>query len=236
MKTKFLVIGLLLGVSSAMKLHSLQHQRDDGDALSAIDAAIDAAEKDGEPKPAPVIEEKAPEPPKDAAAELPEEPQPKKDEVEDIMDKYDHEEEHAAFIKSDAYRAQIKAKKDKEIDKQSAELKDLELTLGNLEDSKKLAGRTTGLSDREAHAAEDDEYLQGLLTQYAVDGKKGLKMLTKDKAYLAAGKCVEKWRGLKGEDNQNYLKANFDETWNNYDVKGKNKIEESEAYQLHKEI
>jgi hypothetical protein len=25
MKTKFLVIGLLLGVSSAMKLHSLQH-------------------------------------------------------------------------------------------------------------------------------------------------------------------------------------------------------------------
>jgi len=61
-------------------------------------------------------------------------------------------------------------------------------------------------------------------------------MLTKDKAYLAAGKCVEKWRGLKGEDNQNYLKANFDETWNNYDVKGKNKIEESEAYQLLKEI
>ena len=127
-------------------------------------------------------------------------------------------------------------KKDKEIDKQNSELKDLELTLGNLEDSKKLAGRSTGLSDREAHAAEDDEYLQGLLTQYAVDGKKGLKVLTKDKAYLAAGKCVEKWRGLKGEDNQNYLKANFDETWNNYDVKGKNKIEESEAYQLLKEI
>jgi len=51
MKTGFLVIGLLLGVSSAMKLHSSQHQRDD--ELSAIDAAINAAEKTGEPEAAP---------------------------------------------------------------------------------------------------------------------------------------------------------------------------------------
>ena len=41
--------------------------------------------------------------------------------------------------------------------------------------------------ERADHAAEDDTYLEGLLTQYAVDGKKGLKMIAKDKAYLAAG-------------------------------------------------
>lgn len=235
MKTRTLVIGLLLGVSSAMKLHSLQHLRGDDDALSAIDAAIDAAEKTGEPEAAPEQKEEAPAP-TPPPVELPQEEQPKKDEVEELMDKYDNDEKHAAYIKSDAYKAEIKAKKDKEVAKQNDELKDLQLTLGNLEDSKKLAGRSTGLSEREQHAAEDDEYLQGLLTQYAVEGKKGLKMISKDKAYLAAGKCVEKWRGLKGEDNQNYLKANFDETWTQYDVKGKNKIEESEAYQLLKEI
>lgn len=58
MKTRFLAIGLLLGVSSAMKLHSLQHLRDD--ELSAIDAAIDAAEKTNEPEAAPEKKEETP--------------------------------------------------------------------------------------------------------------------------------------------------------------------------------
>ena len=211
MKTRFLVVGLLLGVSSALRLHSLQSSRDD--SLSEIDAAIEAAEKTGEPEAAPE-KEATPAPPPPPPVELPQEEQPKKDEVEALMDKYDNEEKHEAYLKSDAYKKELKAKKDKEVAKQNDELKELELTLGNLEDSKKLAGRSTGLSEREQHAAEDDEYLNGLLQQYAVEGKKGLKMIAKDKAYLAASKCVEKWRGLKGEDNQNYLKANFDETWN----------------------
>lgn len=63
-----------------------------------------------------------------------------------------------------------------------------------------------------------------------------MRIVTKDKAYIAAGKCIEKFRGITGSANQKYLKANFDETWSNYDVKGKKKIEESEAYQLLKEI
>lgn len=216
MKTRLIVIGLLLGVSSAMKLQSLQHLRDpeEGNELSAIDAAIDAAEKSGEPEQPAEQKEETPAPaPSPPPIELPQEEQPKKDEVEALMDKYDNEEEHAKYIKSDAYKKQLQAKKDKEVAKQNDELKELEQTLGNLEDSKKLAGRSTGLSEREQHAAEDDEYLNQLLTQYTVEGKKGLKTITKDKAYIAAGKCVEKWRGLKGEDNQNYLKANFDEAW-----------------------
>ena len=119
MKTTILVIGLLLGVSSAMKLHSLQHQQDD--ELSAIDAAINAAEKTGEPEAAPEQKEETPAPPKPEPVELPQEDLPKKDEVESLMDKYDHDEEHEAFIKTDAYKVQVeKAKKAKEASKHTA--------------------------------------------------------------------------------------------------------------------
>ena len=152
------------------------------------------------------------------------------------MDKYDHEEEQKVYEKSDAFKKKIQDKKDNEIEKQQKEITDLELTLGNLEDSKKLAGRATGLSDREQHAAEDDEFINTMLEQYQESGKKGAKIITKAKAKIAAGKCIEKWRGLKGEQNKNYLNSNFDDVWSQHDVQGKNTIEVSEAYQFLKEI
>jgi len=34
-------------------------------------------------------------------------------------------------------------------------------------------------------------------------------MITKDKAYVAAGKAIEHWKDLKGQENKDYLKANF---------------------------
>jgi len=42
------------------------------------------------------------------------------------------------------------------------------------------------LSDKELHAAEDDDFLQNLFQKYATDGKNGIKIITKDKAYLCA--------------------------------------------------
>ena len=227
MKTKFLAIGLLLGVSSAVRLHSLQQQRDD--ELSAIDAAIDAAEKTGEPEAAAPEqkEEKPAEAPQPEAAELPQEEQPKKDEVEELMAKYDNVEVTAKTAGAEAKKKKAaKDKKDKEDKAKNDELAALEQTIGNLNNQQ----------EREQHFAEDDDFLQGILTQYAVDGPKGQKIVSKDKAYIAAGKCIEKFRGIKGSANQTYLKTNFAEIWAQYDVKGKNRIEESEAYQMFKEI
>ena len=49
-----------------------------------------------------------------------------------------------------------------------------------------IAGSKEEMLKKNAHAAEDDEILQGLFTKYAINGKDGIKVITKDKAYLAA--------------------------------------------------
>lgn len=46
------------------------------------------------------------------------------------MAKYDNEEKHAAYMKSDAYKKSLKKKDDAEIKKQEDEVKELEATLG----------------------------------------------------------------------------------------------------------
>ena len=51
--------------------------------------------------------------------------------------------------------------------------------------------------------------MQGLFQKYSTDGKNGIKIVTKDKAYLCAQKYIEKWKQLTGADNQAYLKENF---------------------------
>jgi len=53
---------------------------------------------------------------------------------------------------------------------------------------------------------------------------------------LAAGKCVERWRSLTGEENRSYLKENFAAAWAEHDIHSKNKIDLTEAYALMKEI
>lgn len=47
-------------------------------------------------------------------------------------------------------------------------------------------GKSGGLSDKELHAAEDDDFLQSLFQKYATNGKNGIKVVTKDKAYICA--------------------------------------------------
>ena len=92
------------------------------------------------------------------------------------------------------------------------------------------------MGDRELHAADDDDYLQSLFEKYAKEGKGGVMMITKDKAYIAAGKALEHWMGIKGDENSQYLKDNFQTIWDEHDVHHKNKIDVTEAYQMLKEI
>ena len=112
----------------------------------------------------------------------------------------------------------------------------MEDTLGQIEESKKLLGKTKQLSEWELHAADDDDYLQTLFSTYAVNGKDGIKMISKDKAYKAASECIKKWKGLSQTETLTYLKDNFDTNWAEHDPTGKNKIDITEAYQLMKQL
>ena len=182
-----------------------------GDAGSSeVSDAIEAADKAGD---LPSAEEK-----KDVGKPDATEPPPvteedeagnKKSEVEILMEKADHEEAQSKWLKSDAYKKQQQKKKDEQIKSQQKEVQELEDTLGQVEASKQLIGKSKAMGDRELHAAEDDDYLQSLFEKYAKEGKGGVKMITKDKAYIAAGKAIEHWRGIKGDENSQYLKDNF---------------------------
>mmetsp|Transcript_6933 Transcript_6933/g.11138 ORF Transcript_6933/g.11138 Transcript_6933/m.11138 type:complete len:118 (+) Transcript_6933:271-624(+) len=116
------------------------------------------------------------------------------------MEKYDHEEAEEKWLKSDGYKKQQKAKKDAEIKKQQAEVSDLEDTLSQIEQSKKMIGKSKELSEREKHAADDDDFLQNLLGKYSINGKNGIKLIAKDKAYIAATQCLQKWKGMAAKD------------------------------------
>ena len=100
-----------------------------------------------------------------------------------------------------------------------------------MEDNKKN-GIFVGNKKKNLNAAENDDFLNKVLDKYGQDGKKGIRIITKDKAYLAAQKCIEKFRDLKGEDATNYLKENFKTSWDEQDVHGKNKIDITEAYSM----
>ena len=80
-------------------------------------------------------------------------------------------------------------------------MKELEATLGQVEASKQLLGKSKELSDKELHAADDDDFIQSLFSKYAANGKNGIKILTKDKAYICAQKYIEKWKQLAGAEN-----------------------------------
>ena len=112
------------------------------------------------------------------------------DEVDSIMAKYDNEEKQKDYLKSDAYKAKIKAKEDAKIKEEEDQVQQLEETLGQIESNRDLLGKKKA----NEHAAEDDDFLQTLFKNYATNGKDGIQIITKDKAYLAAAKCVERFR------------------------------------------
>ena len=156
------------------------------------------------------------------------------DEIESLMNKYDKEEEKENNLHSDAYKNKIKQKESASIKEEQEKVAELEKTLNQIEDTK---GLTKGeLTEKKMHAAEDDDFLQGLLSKYAQNGQSGIQVITKDQAYLAASQCVKRWRNLSGTENSSYLKENFENAWEEHDVNKNNKIDLTEAYTLMKEI
>ena len=42
--------------------------------------------------------------------------------------------------------------------------------------------------------------------KYDQDGANGIKIITKDKAYLAAQEAIEKWKSIGSDESREYLK------------------------------
>ena len=55
------------------------------------------------------------------------------------------------------------------------------------------------------------------------------QVLTKDRAYIAAGKIVAHFKEYKGADNSHYLAEYFKKVWDSHDQDEKNMIEISDA-------
>ena len=74
------------------------------------------------------------------------------------------------------------------------------------------------LANHQLDAGKNDDFLQGLITKYGVDGDDGIKMISKKSALLAAASVVKKFRELTGKDNKDYLDTNFGPTWDSHDI------------------
>ena len=64
----------------------------------------------------------------------------------------------------------------------------------------------------------------------AKEGDDGIKMLTKEKALVMAPQTLLKFRQMKTEETKDYIKTNFQKTWDQHDIQGKNMIDVTEAY------
>ena len=54
-------------------------------------------------------------------------------------------------------------------------------------------------------------------------------MLAKDKAFIASGKVLERFKKLRGVENSKYLQEYFKKVWDDHDMEHKNVLERDEA-------
>ena len=59
-----------------------------------------------------------------------------------------------------------------------------------------------------------------------------ISVITKDKAYIAAGQILESMKKIRGRQNQKYLEENFSEVWGEHDKNNKNYMNMETGYQF----
>ena len=155
------------------------------------------------------------------------------------MNRYDEEEKHEAYVKSPEYAAEQKRVAEKKAQDEENKKDELQDTLAEMDLEKAMEQAEThgtSLAQKQLNAAQNDEYLQNLFKKFAEDGTDGIRVIKKEKALQAAALVVKKFRNLEGQDNKDYLTANFDEKWNEQDVKGSGVIDVTEAYTMLNEL
>ena len=80
------------------------------------------------------------------------------------------------------------------------------------------------LSMTDFNGADEDEIMEKVFNKYCIEGKdhsgekNGKKILMKSTAPKAAGVILEATHKLKGAQVPGYIKANFDKTWERFDI------------------
>ena len=99
-----------------------------------------------------------------------------------------------------------------------------------------------GNVSRQHSAAEDEDYLQTVFTQYATQGtdkrgkKTGVDVLTKEKAFDACQDIIMKWNDLPEQNAKKYLDQRYDKTWKKFDVNNQGFIDVTEAFQFVRQL
>ena len=86
------------------------------------------------------------------------------------------------------------------------------------------AAESNALRLTDFNGADEDEIMDKVFSKYSIEGKdhngvkNGEKILMKQTAPKAAGVILEATHKLKGKQVPGYIKANFEKTWNRFDI------------------
>lgn len=82
---------------------------------------------------------------------------------------------------------------------------------------------------KDAEREAEDRFKKKIIQSYTSMMPEQGQVLTKDRAYIAAGKIVAHFKELKGAENSHYLAEYFKSVWDQHDKDEKNMIEISDA-------
>ena len=107
------------------------------------------------------------------------------------------------------------------------------MTAEEEEKEKKLS-----LVQQEEDLRHNQEYVKNAVSKYvtAFSETDGRRILSKDKAYIAAGDILGKVRKLRGVKQQKYLDEYFKSVWENHDSNKNNLIEENDVEEFFNDI
>ena len=160
-------------------------------------------------------------------------------ELDSIMNRYDEEEKHAAYLKSPEFAADQAKKKEEQAKIEEQKAAKLQETLDEMELQKALEREEkqgSQLAQKQLNAAQNDEYLQNIFKKYGKDGKDGIREISKSDALKVAPQVLKKLKGLTGKDASSYIAENFENTWKEHDVKDEKKLDVTEAYAMFNEL
>jgi hypothetical protein len=89
---------------------------------------------------------------------------------------------------------------------------------------------------RDFNGADEDEIMDKVFSKYSTEGKdhngvkNGIKILLKTTAPKAAGVILEATHKLKGTQVPGYIKANFDKSWDKFDINADGFIRAEETH------
>ena len=159
-------------------------------------------------------------------------------EVNKLMNKYDAAEKRIKYLNSPEYISQMEKE---EREKANAEANPSRGSpVEDKQEKAKLAqqAKERDVRIKETKEAKENAFIEQTVEKFAMkkESEGEHSVLTKDKAYLAAGKVLEHNKKIRGRENSKYLEDNFSKVWDDHDVEKKNFMQLDEATSFMKEL